>query len=213
MKKDFIVFEWIDWSWKDTQMMLFIEKLKKFNKYEQILITRDPSNTTKSWNQIAQSLLNGWFKSPNETLELYVSDRIERSSIYENIIKYATIVASRYDLSTYAYQWIQWFSYDEVFDFHQKKAIDLEWFLFEPNITFLFDISPELVMERISLRWEKKEAFETLEQLSKARDKYLDAIKYLSEKTWRKTIIIDASKSIEEVSNSVWDEFLKIKLK
>lgn len=210
-RNDFIVFEGIDGCWKDTQMMIFIEKLRKFNKYEQVFITREPSLTTDAWREISTALTSGGFKSPEDALRLYVTDRIERSYMYEQVAKYSTIVSSRYDLSTYAYQWMQWLHFNEILEFHDNVSLTKHWYVFEPTLTFLFDIDPVKVMERIETRGEKKEAFETLPQLEKARKFYLDAVNFLSKKKNRKTIIIDASKPIDMVSELVWQEYINFK--
>lgn len=192
----FIVFEGVDWSWKDTQLTKAFWYLTKKDKYMQIFKTSEPSNKTNSWKIISRKLKNEWFSSKDEALRLYVQDRMEQSSFRGYIIKQSTILSSRFDYSTYVYQWLQWFSFHEIFLAH-------DWYkdILEPDLTFIFSISRENIEKRLQKRWDKKEFFENIDFLEKANQKYIEISKQLSDR--RKIYLIDANWSIEETFEKV----------
>lgn len=211
-KNLFIVFEGIDGSWKDTQMMRFVENLRDYNKYMQVFITREPSKTTSAGKEIAMKLKKWWFNSAKEALQLYLEDRIERVPLYQSMIDISTIVSSRYEISTYAYQWMQWLSFNEIDTAILNLEDSYNTDIFEPDITFIFDIDEKTVMERIRKRGEALEAFETEKQLKIARDLYLDAAKHLRDNFGRKIYIIDANRPIREIEEEVFNiysEYIK----
>ncbi len=192
----FIVFEWVDWSWKDTQLLKVVEYLKQRNKNLQFFLTKEPTWNTKSWKEILQKLKSTWFSSAKEALDLYVKDREEQSVLRKEMLKHSIILSTRFDYSTYAYQWASWLSFEEIYSSHNYKNILI------PDITFLFDVSKENIESRLTKRWLEKEVFEEIDFLLKVREKYLETFDKL--KTKRQIYLIDANKSIEEV-------FLQIK--
>ncbi len=187
----FIVFEWLDWSWKDTQLNKTFLYLTDMDKYLQIWKTREPTNNTEAWRSISQKLKWEWFKNWYEAVKLYIEDRIQQSDIRRDITKHSVIMSSRFDYSTYAYQWAQWLSFDEMYEMHDYEKILL------PDITFFYDVSMDHISKRLQNRWWTKEFFENIDFLTKVREKYLEAIDRL--KTQRKIYIIDANDDIEKV--------------
>ncbi len=196
VKNMFIVFEWVDGSWKDTQLNKVFEYIWERNKNMQIWKTKEPTAYTFAWKKILEKLKNWWFESPREALKLYVEDRIEQSKIRKEILKHSIILSSRFDYSTYAYQWVSWLSFEEI-----EKAHDYDKIII-PDITFIFDVNRENIEKRLNNRWWKKEFFENIDFLQKVNNAYLQIAKRLKNK--RKIYIIDANKSIDEV-------FLQIK--
>ncbi len=191
----FIVFEWVDWSGKDTQLNKVFEYLRERDKNSQIWVTKEPTPNTTSWRKILEKLTWEWFKDGKEALDLYVKDREEQTSIRKEILKHSIILSSRFDYSTYAYQWVQWLSFDEIYSAHNYDNILI------PDITFIFDVSRENIEKRLAKRWWEKEFFENLDFLEKVKNKYLESAQKLKET--RKIYIIDANKGIEEVFEEV----------
>ena len=111
------------------------------------------------------------------------------------MMKSSTILSSRFDYSTFAYQWAQWLTFDEIYEAHNYKNILI------PDLTFIFDVNLENIEKRISERWAKKEFFEELDFLNKVRKLYLDSAEKL--KSERNIVIIDSNRSIEEVFEDV----------
>lgn len=205
----YIVFEWLDWSWKDTQLKKVFEYLTDKNKYLQIIKTQEPSWISQAWIEIWRKLKKEWFSSPEEALNLYIQDRVEMNEFkYYNSNNWI-VLCSRWDYTTYAYQSLtQWknkgFSFDEIYNRHRE----IEWNqnLLIPDITFYFDLPMEVTIERINSRlkdWDKKDFFEKENFLEKARLQYLKAIDYLKEKEGRSIFIINANKNKEDVFNDV----------
>jgi len=187
----FIVFEWVDGSGKDTQLNKVFEYLWERNKNLQIWKTKEPTNYTESWKKILQKLKSGGFASPEEAVKLYVQDRIEQTQIRKDILKHSTILSSRFDYSTYAYQWISWLSFEEIEKAHDYSKIII------PDITFIFNVSKENIKKRLKKRWWEKEFFENIDFLEKVNNAYLKVAEKLKNK--RTIFIIDANKNIDEV--------------
>lgn len=197
----FIVFEWVDWSWKDTQLDKTFAYLRKKDKNIQIWSTKEPTKNTESWRKILEKLSWDGFKDWREALELFAKDREEQTEIRKNILQHSTILSSRFDYSTFAYQWAQWLTFEEIYEAHNYKNILI------PDLTFIFDVNLENIEKRISERWAKKEFFEELDFLNKVRKLYLDSAEKL--KSERNIVIIDANRSIEEVFEDVKTELDK----
>lgn len=197
----FIVFEWVDGSWKDTQLDKTFAYLRKKDKNIQIWSTKEPTKNTESWRKILEKLSWDGFKDWREALELFAKDREEQTEIRKNILQHSTILSSRFDYSTFAYQWAQWLTFDEIYEAHNYKNILI------PDLTFIFDVNLENIEKRISERWAKKEFFEELDFLNKVRKLYLDSAEKL--KSERNIVIIDSNRSIEEVFEDVKTELDK----
>ena len=197
----FIVFEWVDGSGKDTQLDKTFAYLRKKDKNIQIWSTKEPTKNTESWRKILEKLSWDGFKDWREALELFAKDREEQTEIRKNILQHSTILSSRFDYSTFAYQWAQWLTFDEIYEAHNYKNILI------PDLTFIFDVNLENIEKRISERWAKKEFFEELDFLNKVRKLYLDSAEKL--KSERNIVIIDSNRSIEEVFEDVKTELDK----
>lgn len=192
----FIVFEWVDGAGKDTQLNKTFEYLWKKNKYLQLWKTREPTFYTESWKLIAYKLKNWWFSSVQEALDLYIQDRKEQTVIRKEILKHSIILSSRFDYSTYAYQWVGWLSFDEIY-----KAHDDYKDILEPDLTFIFYLDKDNIKKRLTKRWEDKEFFENIDFLEKVNQKYIETAEKLKKR--RNIYLINANGTIEEIFNEV----------
>lgn len=193
----FIVFEWMDWTGKDTQLNNTFKYLLDQNKFLQIRRTREPTPYTKAWKIIYEKLNWGWFSSALEAAKLYVEDRIEQSVFRRDIIKHSIILSSRFDYSTYAYQSVQGMSFDEIYDLHNYTNNNI----LQPDISFIFDVSMENWEKRVLWRWEKIWYFEKIDFMKKTKQKYLEVYDFFKNK--RKVYLIDANRSIEQVFEQI----------
>lgn len=211
----YFVFEGIDGSGKDTQMLNFVEYLRTTDKYKNVLISREPSNSTKEWVKIIKRLKK-WFKNKEEEMTLYVKDRIKTHRKYRKILDInpeLAIVSSRSELSTYSYQTDWEINYDTIALFSEK--LDKKKELLHADVTFVFTVTPEKTLKRIKKRAketnETLDIFETEKFLSQAQDKYLAATFFLSEKYGMNFIFVDSNGTIEEVKKRMiiaYEEFI-----
>ena len=148
-----------------------------------------------------ERLATTWFSSGKEALELFAKDREEQTETRKQILKHSVILSSRFDYSTFAYQWAQWVTFEEVFEAHNYEKILI------PDLTFIFDVNTETIKKRLEKRWSEKEFFEDLEFLKKVREKYLEAYEIL--KKTRNIVLIDGNGTIEKVFENVKIELLK----
>ena len=191
----FIVFEWVDGCGKDTHILKTIEYLWEKNKYLEIWKTREPTWNTEAGREIGKKLKGKGFKNAQEALELYIKDREQQSKIRREILKHSIIISSRFDYSTYAFQWASWLSFEEIYKAHNYNKILI------PDITFIIDVNMKNIEKRLSNRWWEREFFEKIEFLRTVRNKYLETAEKLKNK--RKIYIIDGNGTIDEVFTSI----------
>ena len=209
----FLTFEGIDGSGKDTVINslfpLFYDESKLLsspilmNKFQNVLRTREPTLNTAAGQKIIKQLHDKTLlrQPKKQILNIYLADRKQHSQELKKYLEQkTTILCSRYDLSTYAYQGEAKkkkeddISFTEIFNSHDYNSSTLV-----PNLTFYYDLSAEQALKRIHSR-NYSDEFETLEKLTLIRKNYLLAINFLQEKQPdRKICIIDASQNKKEV--------------
>lgn len=184
----FIAFEWLDGSWSSTQAKLlndyFIEKWKN------VLLTKEPTNLV-IWKLIRDILQHKTSVSKEALQLLFCADRADHldNEIIPALDDWKIVISDRYYFSTIAF-WSLW--------------IDKNWLeklnenFIKPDIIFLFKLDAKECIKRIEKRWNEKELFEKEEILKKVWETY----EYLSNKH-PNTIIIDATKSIEEIAEEI----------
>lgn len=202
----FITFEGPEGSGKSSVLTYIVERLQK--EGYKILKTREPGGTPIS-EQIRNVILDkqNTKLDPKAEALLYAASR--RQHLVEKIwpaIKDGYIVlCDRYLDSSLAYQ-------GGGRDLGVDEILNINNFATEktfPNYTFLFDIKPELGLERIaknSNREVNRLDLEKLEFHNKVRNTFLDLAKRYSDRY----IIIDASKSYDEVCNDVYNHIISL---
>ncbi|MCL1983843.1 MAG: dTMP kinase [Methanomassiliicoccaceae archaeon] len=178
----FIVFEGIDGSGKSSCMAGVASELEKDHN---VAVTAEP---TKS--EIGMLIRS----SPDVTAEaealLFAADRAQHTQQIKEWMEDGRIVlCDRYYASTLAYQSANL----------NGRSADIRWLtdihtgvIIRPDLTLLFDIDPEIGLERIAPRGEVSK-FERLEYLKEVRKNYL----VIAEKDRFK--VMDASRTKEEV--------------
>lgn len=193
----FITFEGPDGAGKTTQIELL---RKKFEKDESWLFTRNPGGTElgKKFRQLLLDEKNSNISAKTELL-LYMADRAQH---IDEVIKPAmkagkTVVCDRFSDSTLAYQ-----GFGRGLDIKLIKALnDICTDGFKPDLTFLFDISPEEGLSRA----QDKNRFEAegLELQRKVRAGFLQLA---SEEPERFRIINVVGLSAEEIHKKICNE-------
>ncbi len=194
--KNFIVLEGIDGAGTSTQ----IKRLVQTNP-DKYIATAEP--TSGPTGKFLRQMLAGDFKVDERTnAYLFAADRCEhifgKGGVKELCESGKTVVSDRYFFSSLAYQSV-------------SCGLELPQLLNSPfplpEYLFFFDINPEISLARVNARNESKEIYENIEAQKKIAALYEKVISmYENDPALReemKIIRIDASKSIEEISNII----------
>ncbi len=193
--ENFIVFEGIDGSGTSTQLQKLVQKMPQL-----LLPTCEP--TTNETGKFLRQVLNGNIKLDEKTNAfLFAADRCEhlygKNGVIESINNGKIVVSDRYFFSSLAYQSAS--LGDEL-----PKLLNSTFPL--PQLLFFFEIDPNISIQRVNSRNEKKEIYEKLETQIKIASLYLKIINdYESNNNEMKIIKVDASKSIEEIEAFIWN--------
>ncbi len=195
--KNFIVFEGIDGAGTSTQ----IDVLKNKDKTSRFFLTAEPTElpTGKFLRQILKKDI---ITTPETTAYLFAADRNEhiygKQGIQKQINNNKIVVSDRYFFSSLAYQGIEC----SILPFYLNKDFPL------PQILFYFDIQPEESLKRIESRT-VKEIYEKVDFLNQVVTNYKKILKHY-ENTEMKIVILDATKTKEEISKIIWAELSKL---
>ena len=190
-KGSFMVFEGIDGSGKSSCADAVSKMLMK--EYD-VMLTAEPTR-----EGIGAFIRSSKDLTPEAEALLFVADRAQHTHMIKGWMNEGKIViCDRYYASTLAYQSSSM----------NGRSVDAEWLkamnyhvIIEPDITFLFDIDPEVGLERVESRGSKSK-FEALEYLKEVRSNYLKIAKE------RNFVIIDASMTKEKVFDAVSEHIL-----
>ncbi len=186
----FIAFEGLDGSGSTTQSRLLSERLEKIGRAT--LVTKEPTDQSPIGRMIRDILQHKWTASAEGLQLLFTADRAEHLN---NVIQPALnndqiVITDRYLLSTLAYGGL---------------AVEMEWLaelnknFIQPDLTFLFKLSPDECIKRIAGRGSEFELFEKKEKLEKIWENYERAAKEIPN-----LHMVDASGTTEEVAEVVW---------
>ena len=190
----FITFEGGEGTGKTTQINI----LKKYLEDQglEVIITREPGGVISAEN-IRAVIFDNEIDSITETM-LYAAARREH---YIKKIKPALdagkiVICDRFIDSSIVYQGIVRGVGVDLVENINKYAINNV----EPDLTIFFDLDPETGLKRVGLRNEQMNRFdkESLDFHLKVRKGY-----NLLSKTRNRFVLIDASKSIEDVTKQI----------
>jgi len=198
----FIVFDGLDGCGKSTQIKKFALHLFELNKYNHIILTRNPYKNTD-----IRAILRGENDpiSKAELLaELFINDRKHHAEeiIIPSIEKGHFVVSDRYKLSTIAYQAAQGMNMQFLVNRHEGLPV--------PDITFIIDLPSTLCGERMSNdeeeRSEKHKFEKNLDFLEKVRENYIMASELLPQE---KIYIINGNRDIDTIFSEIVGIFEK----
>jgi len=201
----FITIEGPEGSGKSTATETVINRLRELG-YD-VVKTREPGGTPIS-EQIRNVILDKENKTMDGRTEALLYAAARRQHLVEKVwpaVKEGKIViCDRYIDSSLAYQGgARNLGIDNIVDINMF-ATENTW----PDLTLLFDIPPEIGLERIAAnknREVNRLDLETLEFHKKVRQTFLDLAKKYSDRF----VIIDASKSREQVAQDALDAITK----
>tara|TARA_Y100001970_G_scaffold266290_1_gene354772 strand:- start:693 stop:1325 length:633 start_codon:yes stop_codon:yes gene_type:complete len=197
-KGKFITFEGGEGSGKSTQIDVLFHKLK--NKGIDVLKTREPGGTNVGEN-IREILVTGKTNDITPLTELYLNSASRKEHI-EKLIKPSLdkgkwVLCDRFTDSTIVYQ-----GYAHGLDLKMIKNLNhLIVGKYEPDLTFIFDIHPEIGLKRAKKINTNENRYEQMDISFhlKIRNSFLEIAKLNKQKY----LIIDASLNKERISEDI----------
>jgi dTMP kinase len=200
MKGKLITLEGIDGSGKST-VAKKLQENHEIRVFEPVF-TREPTRNTLTGNAVEKAIQSDTDQLAE--LFLFTADHAEHLSklVKPALEKGKTVISDRYSDSRYAYQGITLKNRIEnplewVRDLHRYWTV-------VPDLTFLFDIEPEIAVERCGKRGEQTK-FEKIEFLRGVREIFLR----LAAEEPERFIVVDASCSSENVEKTVVQKILE----
>ena len=171
------------------------------------MTTLEPTNLP-SGKLLRRALSGETPKTALEMAEMFVTDRKIHNThptegINVTLEKGISVISDRYYYSSLAYQGAA-LGYDVV----AKMNLD-EPSIRRPDLCVFLDLTPEQSLARIGSRGEKTEIYENLDYLTRTRAMFFDVFERLRQRGER-IAVIDASGSVEEVSDKVISAVLDI---
>ena len=200
MRGHFITFEGGEGAGKSTQIKRLAARLKKQGR--KTLVTREPGGSPGA-EAVRHVVLSGAAQTYGNEMEA-VLFAAARSDNVELIIKPAlergtTVLCDRFMDSSRVYQGVSG-GVDEAFILAMERAVTEGA---RPNLTLIFDLPPELGLERAAKVWAEDgpDRFESddLEQQTRRRQGFLN----IAEQEPERCVVIDASQSLKQVSEAV----------
>lgn len=201
MKKNvFIALEGIDGSGKSTQARLLADRLRDAG--HDTHATFEPTNGMVGVT--LRNILRGNIKADERVIAgLFLADRLdhllnEESGLVRIVKEGRSIVTDRYYFSSYAYNGVH---------------VDLDWVIaanslcpqiLKPDVHIFIDVPPEVCMQRINANRQGTELYENLDNLTRVRNKYMEAFDKL--KGSERILIIDGNRQPEVVAEDVWKQ-------
>lgn len=204
MRKNlFIALEGIDGSGKSTQTKLLAQRL--INMGHKVYTTFEPTDSPVG--SMIRNIMKGRINCDHKTIAaLFVADRLDHllnevNGIVKKFEEGYTVITDRYYFSSYAYHGTH-MNMDWVINANAMSAEILR-----PDINIFIDVPPETSMQRLNNR-RIIELYETLDNLHNVRKKYLEAFDKLKQE--ENIFITNGDRSLEAISNDIWNEVEKI---
>ncbi len=205
MKKNlFIALEGIDGSGKSTQVKLLSESLSQAG--HKVYTTFEP--TKSEMGVMIRNIFSGKTEADQGTIAaLFLADRFNHilnktDGLLKKMEEGFTVITDRYYFSSYAYHGVH-MPMNWVIDMNKPCAE-----LLRPDMTVYIDILPEVSMNRITENRENTELYETLENLTAVRNKYLEAFEILKEE--ERIYTTEGNRSPEIIANDISKRILQL---
>jgi len=202
-KNLFIALEGIDGSGKSTQAKLLAASLTGAG--HKVYTTFEPSDGVVG--TMVRSILKGSIKADNRTIAaLFLADRLDHllnqtNGLVKMLAEGYTVITDRYYFSSYAYH---------------GTHMDMDWVIasnsmcadiLRPDMNVFIDVSPQVSMQRITANRESTELYETLDNLTAVKAKYMEAFDKLRHQEQIATV--DGNGSPEATAAAIWAEVRK----
>jgi dTMP kinase len=199
MRGKLITLEGIDGSGKST-VARKLQKNPEISAFEPVF-TREPTRDSLTGTAVEKAIQSDTDQLAE--LFLFTADHAEHLA---KLVKPAlgngkTVISDRYSDSRYAYQGITLKKYLEN-PFEWIRNLHKGWTVV-PDLTFLFDIRPEISIERCGRRGDQSK-FEKIDFLREVREIFLR----LADEDPDRFIVIDASLTPKKIEIEVTEEIL-----
>ena len=196
----FIAFEGIDGSGKSTQIQMLTNRIQQ----EGIRCYQTCEPSSGPIGSLTRQILTGRIKTDNRVIAaMFAADRLDHllnevDGIVAKVQDGVCVITDRYYFSSYAYHSVD-VPMDWVIKTNEESAKVLR-----PDVTVFIDIDADTAMERITKNRFHTELFEKKSRLEKVRDNYFKAFELLKEE--EKIVIVDGTKTPEEIAEKIWSE-------
>jgi dTMP kinase len=134
---------------------------------------------------------------------LFAADRLDHllnktNGIIKKMEEGYTVITDRYYFSSYAYHSVH-MPMEWVIETNSLSAD-----LLRPDISIYIDMDPELSMKRLNSGRSTIELYETLDNLTLVRKKYMEAFELL--KAREHVFITDGNQPVEAIAAAIWKE-------
>lgn len=194
--KHYIAFESSESCGKTTQINLLRERYAK-----ELFFTKEPGSMhIDLCKKIRTLLLDTTVQmTPVSEALLFGADRYEHVKFLKENVTDQSIITDRSIFSSFAYQTDALLSMDDIANIN-KKSMDLMM----PTLIFYFELDEQTRLERLKNR---EEALDRIEQKDQAYfDKLSNNFKEAFSRYAEEVIVVDASKSIEEMHDFIVKE-------
>lgn len=191
----FITFEGIDGAGKSTQIVAAVAWIK--NRSCEVVQTREPGGTPLG-EKLRDLLLHEPMHLETEALLMFAARREHLAQVIRPALDEGKwVVCDRFSDATFAYQ-------SGGRGLPESKFHSLEEWVhpgFQPDLTFLFDVSPAVAAERLTAGREHADRFEREQRdfFERVRDAYL----LRAERSDGRIVVINAERTPEAVCEDV----------
>jgi dTMP kinase len=196
----FLVFEGIDGSGKSTQAKLLANRLTE--EGYKVYSTFEP--TKSRIGSMIRDIFTHKMEADHQTIAaLFLADRLDHIQnkeygMLKKLEEGYVIICDRYYFSSYAYHGVH---------------VDIDWVmqanslctsLLRPTLNIFIDVSPQVAMQRIHTNRDAVEIYESLENLTGVREKYIEAFE--KQKEAEQICIVDGNRDMDAIAANVWAE-------
>lgn len=194
----FIALEGIDGSGKSTQLAMLAERFRA--EGADVCETREPTDRTVG--RLIRRILTGEESADGRAIAaFFAADRVDHllheGGICDMLRRGSVVLCDRYYFSSYAYHGVD-MPIERVVELNSVSADILR-----PDLTVFIDVSPETALERIVSGRDHVELFETMDRLTRVRDKYFEAFELLGAS--ENVAIVDGNADPNTVCDRAWD--------
>lgn len=196
----FIVIEGIDGAGCETQGKNLIKMLMEAGKKASLI--KYPDYERNVGKLIKEFLYQNKNLTPEQQFLLYTIQFVMDKEMLSQRRKDEIIIADRYFTTTLCYQTLLGIDMNIALDYAKNFKIEV------PDIVFYLNVDPDIAIKRKSGENKEKNRTEKDFELTKRTS---GQYKMLVEKQiWTKWVKIDGNKGIEEITQNIYNEIIKI---